>query len=85
MSKKLPPPANLSLLDKVYSEGYCCMYGYLTLCEARGETPKQMGENLSVLPHTIRHHYRCLRKGERSCENKPDCLGPVIAEIKNEG
>ena len=72
----------LSLQEKVYSEGYCCMYGYLTLCEARGETPVGMGKNIDAKPHTIRHHYRCLRKGERTCDKKPDCMSPIIEAIK---
>jgi hypothetical protein len=78
-----PKPSRAhGLLARIYSEGYCCVYGYLNLCRARGETPATMGEYIGLPAHTIRHHYRCEKEGKRSCENKPDCLAPVIAEIK---
>lgn len=69
------------LVAKIYSEGYCCLHGYLELCKRRGESPTSMGANLGVLPHTIRHHYRQSKKGRRACQNKPDCLCAVINEL----
>ncbi len=69
------------LLARIYSEGYCCLHGYLELCRRRGETPVSMGENIGLPAHTIRHHYRQSKKGKRVCENKPDCLCAVINEL----
>ena len=70
------------ILPKIYSEGYCCMYGYLELCKARGETSNGMAENLGIKPHTLRHHYRQLKKGECTCEGKTDCMKALLEEIK---
>jgi hypothetical protein len=70
------------LLAKIYSEGYCCMHAYLELCKIRGETPKSMGENIGSPTHTIRHHYRCAKKGERPCLGKTDCMKPILEQLK---
>lgn len=70
------------MLSKIHSEGYCCMWGYLTLCRERGETPQGMAENLGALPHTIRHHYRQIKAGKCSCSGKTDCLRPIIEELQ---
>ena len=73
-----------SLIARVYSEGYCCMHGYLTLCQARGETPKSMAANLNFSEKTLRYHFLRMKKGERPCQNKSDCLSPLIEEFKIE-
>jgi len=81
MTKKDAHSLGHSLRARILSEGYCCVYGYLELCRARNETPTGMGENIGLPAHTIRHNYRCLKKGNRACANKPDCLKPTIEEI----
>lgn len=66
---------------KVFSEGYCCLYGYLRLCRARGETRKTMSEFSGLSPETIKNHYRRLRRGEHTCQKYSECLLPVIEDI----
>jgi len=77
-------PASYRLIAKAYSEEYCCLRGYLGLCQARGETPKQMAKFIGVSPHTIWYHYRRLEAGKIECQNQPYCLIPIIEEIKAE-
>lgn len=69
------------MMPKVASEDYCCIYGYLRLCRARGETRDSMAEFLGVSPETIKNHYRRLKTGEHKCHRYGDCLGPVIEDI----
>jgi hypothetical protein len=75
---------NNTLAPKVFSEGYCCMHGYLRLCKARGEKIKDMAEYISVSASTLDHNYRMFNKGERSCKNYSDCMKPIIEEIERE-
>ena len=72
------------LTARIYSEGYCCLHGYLALCKARGETPSSMAKNIEVPIRTIHHHYRCEKAGNRPCAGKSDCLKPVIEELQKE-
>lgn len=72
------------LLAKIYSEGYCCLNGYLRLCKARGEKVRGMAENIEISTDALFHHYRRLEKGKIPCQGFSDCLGPVIKEIENE-
>ena len=67
---------------KIYSEGYCCLFGYLSLCKTRGETPKAMAAFIDKSPNIIWHHYRNLAAGKITCERKSDCLDSIIEEIK---
>lgn len=70
------------LMAKIYSEGYCCLSGYLRLCKARGETSIGMAENIGVSKFTIWHHERRLRDGKISCQKRGDCLCNIIQEIE---
>ena len=81
MTKANENPRAGKLLAKIYSEGYCCLKGYLELCRLRGETPKGMGENLDVSAWRIQYHYRLMKQGKHVCQNKGDCLKPIIAEL----
>jgi len=68
---------------KIASEGYCCVWGFLNLCKARGQTPSTMMPFLGLSRLTFYHHNRKLKNGLYSCEGKPDCLKDAIAEIRN--
>lgn len=70
-----------SLLPKIAAEGYCCVAGYLRLCQARGETRKGMCENLNLSLDTLSHNYQMLAKGKRPCLKYSDCMEPIIEEI----
>jgi hypothetical protein len=70
-------------MPKVASEGYCCIYGYLKLCRARGETKKAMAEWSGIAFDTLKNHYRRLKKGEHQCQHYSECLRPVIEDIEN--
>ena len=72
------------LLAKIYSEGYCCLNGYLRLCKARGETASGMAENIGISPHTLWYHQRKLTQGKLTCHKTPDCLDTVIVQIQAE-
>lgn len=69
------------MMPKVASEGYCCIWGYLRLCRARGETKKQMAEWLGVSVNTLKNHYKRLNSGEHRCFGYSECLRPVIEDI----
>lgn len=71
------------LLPKIASEGYCCEYGYLKLCRARGETRREMAGFLGVKFRLIKHWYSLLKKGKVECQCYSDCLRPVIEDIEN--
>jgi hypothetical protein len=79
MSK--PQSLFFRVAPKAFSEGYCCLWGYLKLCRARGETRKSMSEFSGLSVETIKNHYRRLKRGEHSCQEYPDCLRPVIEDI----
>lgn len=72
------------LLNAVYSEGYCCLNGYLRLCKARGETVKGMAENIGFTKLAIWYHYRELNAGRRPCAGHCDCMDGLIKEIEGE-
>lgn len=67
---------------KIASEGYCCIWGYLKLCRARGETKKSMSEWSGMNFWTIKDHYRRLVKGQHQCMNYSDCLRSVIEDVQ---
>ena len=71
------------IFPKIASEGYCCIYGYLNLCRARGETKKSMASWLGVSFWTIKDHYKLLRRGVHTCQKYSECLRPVIEDIHN--
>jgi len=71
------------LLDLIYSEGYCCLHGYLRLCRARDEAVKDMAENIGLSKLALWYHYRELKQNRRPCMQKSDCLLPIIEEIEN--
>ena len=74
------------LAAKIASEGYCCMYGYLTLCKARGETVIAMAKNIDISPDALWYHYRKLEKKDPqpSCQSRAECLTHIVNEILDE-
>jgi hypothetical protein len=70
------------LAAKVSSEGYCCLHGYLRLCRARGENPRNMAEFMGLHRYTLYYHLRALKKGERPCQKYSSCMLPIIEEIE---
>lgn len=81
---KNPHSMAQGLVARIHSEGYCCLAGYLQLCQARGEKPADMAEFIGVSPDAIWHHYRRLKQGAVSCQEKSDCLKTIIEAIQNE-
>lgn len=73
-----------SLFTKVLNEGYCCTHAYLRLCRARGEDRHEMGANVGQSYHTICYHYKALKRGERPCLHREDCMLPIIEQIESE-
>ena len=73
------------LLPKIASEGYCCEYGYLKLCRARGETRREMAGFLGVKFRLIKHWYSLLKKGKVECQCYSDCLLPIVEDIERRG
>lgn len=69
---------------KIASEGYCCVWGFLNLCKARGQTPSTMMPFLGLSRLTFYHHNRKLQNGLYTCEGKPDCLKETIEQIRAE-
>jgi len=72
-------PGNI-VLRKILNEGYCCYHGYLGLCQARGENLHGMQQFLGVT--NLKYHLKQFRLGNRKCQNHPDCMLPIIEEIK---
>lgn len=72
----------MKILAWVYSNDYCCLAGYLGLCQARGETVKGMAEASGMSEDTIWYHLRKQRAGCVPCEGKSDCLTPIIEDMK---
>jgi len=70
-----------AILPKIAAEGYCCVRGYLRLCEARGEKRKDMCNHLALVPDTLAYNYQMLAKGKRICMHYSDCMEPIIEEI----
>lgn len=70
------------LAAKVASEGYCCVNGYLRLCQARGENVADMARNIIVSKHTLWYNYRKMYSGELNCAKRSDCMCDLIAEIE---
>lgn len=74
-----------SLKSKIYSEGYCCLYGYLALCQARGETVENMAKNIGMSKDIIWYHLRKFKDeavpNPPKCMRIKDCLDPVIQEL----
>jgi len=77
-------PGRKVLAPKVYEEGYCCLYGYLTLCKARGESRKDMAFFLSIPKYVVRDGYNSLHKGVHRCLKGEGCLEKVIQELEND-
>lgn len=78
---KTQNPRNHNIHAKIASEGYCCIWGYLKLCEVRGQKPSDMMPFLGLSRLTFYHHKRKLDNGVYSCERKPDCLREAIEQI----
>jgi len=72
---------NHNIHAKIASEGYCCMYGFLSLCKARGQTPSTMMPFLGLSRLTFYYHDKKLKNGVYTCSGKSDCLKPIIEEI----
>jgi len=66
----------------ILSEGYCCIHGYLKLCLARGEHPVDMAANLGRHKSAIYSNLRELKCGNRPCQQRADCLLPIITEVE---
>lgn len=75
-------PRPIKIQAWVFSEEYCCQYGYLMLCKARGETPKEMAEFSGVSKRVIWTKYREIQLGELKCAGRKDCMKPQIEEVK---
>lgn len=86
---ELPPPKpkkfrpHIRIFPKIANEGYCCIYGYLKLCRARGETKASMAKWLGISFWTLRDNFRALKRGEHTCQKYSDCLSPIIEDIEN--
>lgn len=73
--------AKVQLLPKILSEEYCCIYGYISLCQARGQTAKSMALYLGVSKDSIWRKQREMRAGTRICQKTKDCLTETIKQI----
>ena len=73
--------ANDVLLPKILNEGYCCLYGYVKLCQARNQTVKDMAEFLNVSPHLIWRQIRLIKQGTQKCQGISQCDKALIEEI----
>jgi len=77
-------PRSHWLIAKIHSEEYCCLYGYLKLCKARGEKVVDMADNIGISPDALWYHYRRLEVGAVQCSRLSNCMKPLIEEIKGE-
>ena len=81
-------------LLKLIEGDYCCLYGYLALCNARGERTLDMAKNIGVPARTLRYHYTVMNRGRmrrghhkvpstHQCKRKEagECLQPHITAI----
>jgi hypothetical protein len=73
-------------LLKLIEGDYCCLFGYLQLCAARGERTLLMAKNIGVTSRTIRYHYSILRRHHpprtHCCrQKKGECMLPHIKAI----
>jgi len=84
MTEPIKTKYNHNLRAKTISEGYCCVWGFLALCRARNQSPASMMQHLGLSRLTFYYHDRKAQKGGYSCENRADCLKPVIGEITGE-
>ena len=73
-----------NLQAKIFSEGYCCLHGYLRLCSARGEKVPNMAEWIGMHRYTLYYHYRALAQGKRPCQKLTTCLLPVVVTLEQE-
>jgi len=71
------------IFPAIASEGYCCIYGYLRLCKARGETKKEMASWLKISVNTLKTNYQLLSQGRHVCQKYKDCLEPIIQELED--
>lgn len=71
----------VALLPKILSEEYCCIYGYISLCQARGQTAKSMALYLGVSKDSIWRKQREMRAGTRICQKTADCLQGLIESL----
>ena len=69
------------LAPAIYSQGYCCKWGYLTLCRVRGEKQVDMASFLNIPKGVVKDGYYLLKKKGYRCQNNSGCLSPVIEEI----
>lgn len=72
------------VLAGVLSEGYCCIYGYLRLCKARGEKPEQMAENLGVTKKPIYRFYKLMEEPNSriTCQRWKSCMKADIEAVE---
>lgn len=69
------------LLGKIYSEGYCCLWGYFTFCQAKGQGTRSISEWHGISIDAVRHHFRRMRAGDYSCQAITTCIKPDIEAI----
>lgn len=70
------------LAPALFSEGYCCKWGYLSLCQARGERQVDMAKFLNIPSGRVRDAYYFMRKGKYKCLANGECMRGVIEELK---
>jgi hypothetical protein len=70
------------LLPKIASEEYCCVYGYLRLCKARGESYAEMAKSMKVSYWTIKYNFRKMREEKFVCQQYSDCMKSSIEEVE---
>lgn len=75
--------SNHKLIPLIKEEGYCCLYGFLTIEKLRGQTPESLAAYWGFDPSGYRYHYSRLQDEKRShrCCGAPDCLKPEIQLI----
>jgi hypothetical protein len=71
----------VALLPKILSEEYCCIYGYISLCQARGQTAKSMASYLGVSKDSIWRKQREMKNGTRRCQKTNECMKELVQQI----
>lgn len=75
-------PDKRSLVSHLAEVGYCCPWGYVALCQARGETISSMAREARLPRETVRFYVHKAQKRQTACLGRSDCLKKVIEEIK---
>lgn len=82
-----PPRSQKNIFyARIASDDYCCLYGYLRLCLARGQDAASMAEYTGVHINTVRYHLRRMKDEKIKCQKRGiNCLIPDILEIEKKG